>query len=160
MKLEIIPAYDQPLEVGLLFSEYSKLLVTGEPSFKGYLDIQGFDAEIKDVKEKYGLPWGRLYLAYYDGELAGCIGLKKMDEQNCEMKRLYVRPEFRGKKIGSRLVEKILADAKDIGYSHMLLDTLPFLEAALHMYKKYGFYEIECYNNNPLDNAIYMKLDL
>ena len=80
--------------------------------------------------------------------------------QNCEMKRLYVRPKFRGQKIGNLLVEKIINDAKKIGYSHMLLDTLPFLKSAIHMYKKYGFYEINSYNDSPMDTSIYMKLDL
>ena len=76
------------------------------------------------------------------------------------MKRLYVRPEFRGKRLGNILVEKIIADAKEIGYSYMLLDTLPFLQSAIRMYKKFGFYEIERYNDSPMDTSIYMKLDL
>lgn len=118
------------------------------------------DAELKHLEQKYGLPHGRLYLAYCDDALAGCIGLRKIDEENCEMKRLYVRPEFRGQHIGNILVQKIIEDAKEIGYSHMLLDTLPFLESAIHMYKTFGFYEIESYNNSPMETSIYMKADL
>ena len=76
------------------------------------------------------------------------------------MKRLYVRPQFRGKHIGDQLIEKIIADAKEIGYSYMLLDTLPFLESAIYLYKKYGFYEIESYNDSPMSTSIYMKLEL
>lgn len=76
------------------------------------------------------------------------------------MKRLYVRPAFRGKHIGSELVQRIIRDAKEIGYSHILLDTLPFLEHAIHMYQTCGFYEISSYNNSPLNTSIYMKLDL
>ena len=76
------------------------------------------------------------------------------------MKRLYVRPEFRGKKIGAQLMEKVIEDAKEIGYSHMLLDTLPFLEGALHLYEKRGFYQVERYNDSPLESSIYMRLDL
>ncbi len=94
---------------------------------------------------KYGMPYGRLYLVYCDERLAGCIGLRKIDNENCEMKRLYTRPEFRGKKLGNILVEKIIEDAKKTGYSYMLLDTLPFLQSAIHIYKKFGFYEIESY---------------
>ena len=90
----------------------------------------------------------------------GCIGLKKIDDENCEMKRLYVRPEFRGYKSANKLVEIIISDAKLIGYKSVLLDTLPFLEGAIHLYKKFGFYEIESYNNSPMENLIYMKLDL
>ena len=76
------------------------------------------------------------------------------------MKRLYVRPQFRGKQIGNQLVQKIIEDAKEIGYSHMLLDTLPFLKSAIHMYQKYGFYRIESYNDSPMSTSIYMRLDL
>ena len=76
------------------------------------------------------------------------------------MKRLFVKPEFRGLHLGNYLVEKVINDAKEIGYKFMLLDTLPFLKSAIHMYKKYGFYEIPSYNDSPMDNSIYMKLDL
>ena len=106
------------------------------------------------------MPEGRLYLAYCGGQLAGCIGLRKINDVRCEMKRLYVRPEFRGKCIGSMLIQKIIEDAKEIGYQHMLLDTLPFLESAVHMYKKWGFYEIESYNDSPMETSVYMRLDL
>lgn len=85
---------------------------------------------------------------------------KKIDKQNCEMKRLFVRPAFRGKQIGNQLIQTIINDAKEIGYSYMLLDTLPFLKSAIHMYKKFGFYEIESYNDSPMSTSIYMKLDL
>lgn len=76
------------------------------------------------------------------------------------MKRLFVREQFRGKNIGNILIQKIIDDAREIGYQHMFLDTLPFLESAIHMYRKYGFYEIESYNDSPMENSIYMKLDL
>lgn len=76
------------------------------------------------------------------------------------MKRLFVRPSFRGKQIGNQLIQQIINDAKEIGYSYMLLDTLPFLKNAIHMYKKWGFYEIESYNDSPMSTSIYMKLDL
>lgn len=160
MNIRIIPAYDHPQETGALFSEYTNMLIAGDSSFQEYLDIQHYDEEIKHLESKYGVPDGRLYLAYCDGELAGCIGLRKIDEQNCEMKRLYVRPQFRGKKIGSQLIEKIVTDAKEIGYAHMLLDTLPFLESAIHLYTNFGFYLIESYNDSPMSTSIYMKLDL
>ena len=76
------------------------------------------------------------------------------------MKRVYVRKEYRGKKISEKLINKIIDDAVKIGYKHMLLDTLPFLKSAIHLYKKFGFYEIESYNNSPTDTSIYMKLDI
>ena len=75
------------------------------------------------------------------------------------MKRLYVRPEFRGKQIGGMLIRKIIEGAKEIGYRHVLLDTLPFLKSAVRMYKKYAFYEIGRYNDSPMDSSIYMSLE-
>lgn len=157
---EIIFAYDHPQEVGRLFSEYTNMLIAGDSLFQEYLNIQNYDEEVRHLEIKYGLPYGRLYLAYYEGKLAGCVGLRKIDEQNCEMKRLYVRPHFRGKYIGDRLIKKIIEDAKYIGYSHMLLDTLPFLESAICLYRKYGFYETESYNDSPMSDSIYMRADL
>ena len=160
MDLQIIPAYHHPKQIVELFSEYTNMLIAGDSSFQQYLEIQNYDKELLHLEEKYGFPDGRLYLAYEKGELAGCIGLRKMDSQNSEMKRLYVRPQFRGKHIGDQLIEKIIADAKEIGYSYMLLDTLPFLESAIYLYKKYGFYEIESYNDSPMSTSIYTKLEL
>lgn len=160
MSVKIIPAYDFPEEIRTLFAEYTDFLIKNDTEFAEYLQIQNYDAELQNLNTKYGLPAGRLYLAYYDGELAGCIGLKKIDMNNCEMKRLYVRPQFRGKHIGRMLAEKIIHDAREIGYKHMLLDTLSFLKSAVFMYKKLGFYEIDSYNDSPMDTSIYMKLDL
>ena len=128
--IKIVPAYDFRSEVCQLFTEYTDMLIKGDSTFKQYLEIQNYDEELEHLQAKYGLPYGRLYLAYCDEELAGCIGLKKIDNQNCEMKRLYVRPKFRGKHIGNVLIQKIISDAKEIGYAHMLLDTLPFLQSA------------------------------
>ena len=159
MDIKIIPAYDYTQEIRELFSEYTDMLINSDPAFKEYLEIQNYDDELEHLKDKYGMPAGRLYLAYCGGKTAGCIGLKKLDEDNCEMKRLYVRPEFRGRKIGGLLIQKTIADAKTIGYKHMLLDTLPFLESAVHMYKKWGegdrrkAYKIEAIRS--LSNLLY-----
>ncbi|MCI8786407.1 MAG: GNAT family N-acetyltransferase [Eubacterium sp.] len=160
MSIEIVLAYTHTKEINTLFSEYTNMLITKDSSFQNYLDLQHYDGECNHLEEKYGMPSGRLYLAYCNGEAAGCIGLKNIDEKNCEMKRLYVRPQFREKNIGKRLIQKIISDAKEIGYSYMLLDTLPFLEKAVHLYKKFGFYTIDCYNNSPMSTSIYMRLDL
>jgi len=160
MSIKILPAYNLKQEIKELFTEYTNLLITGDSTFREYLEVQDYDKELADLEVKYGQPQGRLYVAYRDDELAGCVGLRKIDAQNCEMKRLYVKEEFRGKGIGDTLAKLVIAEAKKQGYSHMLLDTLPFLETAIHMYRSYGFYEIECYNNCPMDNVIYMKLDL
>ncbi len=160
MNTEIIPAYRHKEEIRALFSEYTSMLTANDPSIQGYLAIQNYEEELSHLEEKYGPPSGRLYLACCGGEAAGCIGLKKIDDQNCEMKRFYVRPQFRGRKLGVQLMQKIIMDAREIGYSHMLLDTLPFLEDAIRMYKKSGFYTIDRYNDSPVSTSIYMRLDL
>lgn len=160
MGIKIVPAYERREEVRRLFSEYTNMLIANDAAFKDYLDIQNFDEEIEHLESKYGAPYGRLYLIYCDERSAGCIGLRRIDNQGCEMKRLYIRPEFRGKGLGSVLVERIIADAGEIGYSYMLLDTLPFLQRAIQMYRRFGFYEIESYNDSPMDTSIFMRLDL
>lgn len=160
MSVKIVPAYDKEEDVRVLFSEYTQMLTECEESFREYLSLQNYDAEIMNPQVKYSMPDGRLYVLYCDKKLAGCIALKKIDAHNCEMKRLYVRTEFRGRKLGELLAKRVIDDAKQIGYSYMLLDTFPCLESAINLYKKLGFYETEKYNNNPTDNSIYMKLDL
>lgn len=158
--IELVAAYDHKEEVKALFTEYTDMLVAGDSGFKEYLSIQNYDSELEHLEDKYGMPGGRLFLAYFDKQLAGCIGLRKIDDENCEMKRLYVRAEFRGKKIGEYMAEEIIKIAREIGYSYMLLDTLPFLHSAIKLYERLGFYRIESYNNSPMDTSIYMKLDL
>lgn len=160
MKTEIKLAYDNDREIKELFLEYTEMLVKNDSNFEKYLKLQNYDSELEHLSDKYGLSDGRLYIVKVENEVAGCIGLRKIDDENCEMKRLYVRPEFRGHKIANKLVETIIDDAKRIGYRSMLLDTLPFLEGAIHLYKKFGFYETQSYNNSPMDTSIYMKLDL
>ena len=160
MEIKLVYGYELKDEVKSLFTEYTDFLVSGDVEFKKYLEIQKYDHEVENLEEKYGLPYGRLYVAYFENQIAGCIALRKLNDEQCEMKRLYVKPQFRNKGIAKILVDKVIVDAKEIGYSSMLLDTLPFLTTAIEMYKKIGFYEIGCYNDSPLDNTIYMKLDL
>ena len=112
--MEIEFAYKYRDEVKMLFTEYTKMLVENDPKFQEYLDLQNYDDELDHLEAKYGLPDGRLYLLFCEGKAAGCIGLRKIDERSCEMKRLYVRPEFRGRGLGTVLVEKIIQDAKGI----------------------------------------------
>ena len=157
---EIVYGYEYKNEIRELFTAYTDMLVEHDAAFKAYLNIQNYDDEIEHLEHKYGLPEGRLYLLRRDGKSAGCIALRKLDNERCEMKRLYVRPEYRGEKLGEVLVRKIIGDAREIGYKHMMLDTLPFLESAIHMYKKLGFYETDCYNDSPMDTTIFMRLDL
>lgn len=154
--MTIIPA-TSPVHIETirsLFIEYQQWL-----NFS--LCFQGFDKELAELPGKYAEPKGRLYLAECDGKIAGCITLRPMDEKGiCEMKRLFVREEFRGKKIGRMLTEKILADAKAIGYHTMRLDTLQRMETARALYTKLGFSIIPAYYNNPMDEVVYMELKL
>ena len=160
INLTIKEGYNYKEEIKELFEEYTNLIIEGDSTFKEYLSLQNYNQEIEHLEDKYGKPNGRLYIAFYGEKVAGCIALRKIDKKACEMKRLYVRDEFRGKHIGKELVNKIIVEARKIGYEYILLDTLPFLTSAIKMYKNLGFYEIDKYNDSPMDNTIYYRLDL
>ena len=160
MLVEIKPAYKSIEKIKELFKGYTDMLVKEDEDFAKYLKLQDYDSELENLDIKYGLPKGRLYLATVEGEVAGCIALKYVDEKTCELKRLYVKPEFRGNKIAEALVDQIIDDAKKIGYKKIQLDTLPFLKSAIHLYERYGFYEILPYNNSPMKKSLYYRLDL
>ena len=160
MSFDIVPGYDRPEEVRALFTEYTRMLVEGSPDFAQYLVIQNYDEEIAHLEKKYGRPAGRLYLALAEGQGVGCIALRRLDDERCEMKRLYVRPAYRGSGLGGELVRRVIDDARAIGYRHMLLDTLPSLQSAVRMYRALGFYDIPCYNDSPVDDTIFLQLDL
>ena len=153
MGYEIKSAYDRLDEVRTLFKEYHKMLEVD-------LCFQDFEEELLTLPGKYATPDGRLYVILIEGKLAGCIGLRRYDETRCEMKRLFVRPQFRGLRLGKILAEKIIQDAKDIGYEEMVLDTLSSLESAVYMYRKMGFEEVEPYYDNPLKDVLYFKIRL
>ncbi len=147
-------------EILSLFAEYTSMLVCLDPSFSVYLDIQNYDEEIMDLESRYAPPWGRLYHLSADGHSAGCAALKRLDSGRCELKRLYVRPAFRGRGCARMLMDRILDDARAIGYSRILLDTLPELEAALSLYRMYGFTETGRYNDSPVGHTVFMELEL
>src|SRR5271166_526233 len=137
-----------------LFLEYAQSL--------GFsLCFQNFDQELAALPGDYAPPAGRLLLAEYEGELAGCVALHKLDASVCEMKRLYLRHKFRGKVIGRVLAERIISEARRIGYKRMRLDTVePVMKDAVEMYRKLGFKEIAPYCTNPIAGALYMELQL
>ena len=156
MEYIIKDAYEYSEEIKDLFTEYTDTLIENDSTFKEYLEQQHYDNELMDLTQKYGRPAGRLYIAFADEKACGCIGLRKVDDERCELKRLYVLPEMRGSGLGKKLVELIIEEAAGIGYKEIILDTLPFLKEAIEMYKKYGFYEIDRYNDSPMDTSIYM----
>lgn len=160
MTVQIVPGFDRADQVRELFTEYTKLIIDGDSSFLDYLAMQNYEEELLHLEKKYGPPGGRLYLAYCDQVLAGCVALRQLDEHRCEMKRLYVRPRFRKQHIGGILVQRVIVDAKAAGYRHLLLDTFPFLDVAVRMYEKLGFRYIPKYNDSPMDSTLYMQLDL
>ena len=160
MDYTLIYGYDRPKEVEELFTEYTNMLVRLDPLFQESLDEQNYSEELEHLEDKYGLPDGRLYILMDGEKPAASVALHKIDFQTCELKRLYVRPAFRGRGLGRTLTDMIIARAREAGYREMLLDTLPFLQSAQRIYRAAGFREIEKYNDSPMDDATYMKLEL
>jgi ribosomal protein S18 acetylase RimI-like enzyme len=124
------------------------------------LCFQNFESELRELPGAYAPPKGRLLLAVADEELAGCVALRGHDAETCEMKRLYVRPGFRGRRVGLELAQAIIREAREIGYRRMLLDTLPIMGDAIKLYRSLGFKEIEPYYHNPVEGALFMELEL
>ena len=141
-----------------LFREYSKALNVD-------LCFQNFERELRELPGKYAPPAGRLLLAYHNVDasrvaLAGCGALRPLSPEICEMKRLYVRPEFRGRGVGRALIFALINAAQEIGYRAMRLDTLPEMQEAQKLYQLLGFQEIAPYCANPVEGVRYLELDL
>ncbi len=145
---------EQIAAVRELFLEYAQ-------SLNFSLCFQSFDQELAALPGDYAPPFGRLLLAESNGRRAGCVALHRLADGICEMKRLYVRLEFRGQKIGRRLAEAVIAEARSMGYQHMRLDTVaPVMREAVQLYRELGFYEIPAYRSNPMEGTLYMELVL
>lgn len=141
-------------EVRALFLEYAQSL--------GFsLCFQGFDEELRALPGIYAPPRGRLLFAIEDGVPAGCAGLHEWDAAAAEIKRLYVRPAFRGRGLGRVLTDAALTDARALGYRSVRLDTIPsMMQSAIALYRELGFREIAPYRENPIPGALYLELRL
>ena len=138
----------------MLFKEYESGLGIS-------LCFQNFAEEVANLPGDYDPPNGRLLLAREYDQILGCIALRPLGPTKCEMKRLFVRPEYRARGLGRVLVEAIIEEARKIGYTHMRLDTLPgLMDHAIGLYRAVGFVEIPPYTQHPVDSATFMELDL
>jgi ribosomal protein S18 acetylase RimI-like enzyme len=139
--------------VRILFREYADSL--------GFdLSFQDFEKELESLPGRYALPEGCLAIAENQDGIVGCVAVRKIDDGVCEMKRLFVRPKYRGTGTGRRLAIEIIRIAIRLGYSHMRLDTTPSMNAATSLYRSLGFYDTEPYCYNPVPGAVYLELDL
>ncbi len=153
MKLIQVKSDEEVQQARRLFEEYAAWLGIN-------LCFQNFDKELADLPGAYASPNGRLFLATENDQIAGCVALRKIAGDGvCEMKRLYVRPRFRGQGLGRSLTEAVIDVAREIGYRRMRLDTLPGrMDRAIAMYRSLGFRNIEPYYNNPVPDAAFMEL--
>lgn len=153
-----------------LIAEARELFLEYANSLNFSLCFQNFDDEVKSLPGAYGPPGGRLLLGYVGGgerregsksDSAGCIALRPLDDRICEMKRLYVRPAFRGAGVGRALVDAIIAEARQIGYKSMRLDTVASsMQEAIAIYQRRGFRQIPAYCVNPNEGVLYLELSL
>jgi GNAT superfamily N-acetyltransferase len=140
-------------DVRELFVEYANSLDFG-------LDFQNFQEELANLPGQYAPPGGCLFIALHDNEPMGCVGLRKVENNVCEMKRLYVRPRYRGLGIGRVLADTIVQEASKKGYGRMRLDTVPNMKAARKLYLSMGFKEIAPYRYNPIKGATFLEKKL
>ncbi len=136
-----------------LFLEYQSAIGTD-------LCFQDFTRELTDLPGEYAPPSGRLLLAVSEGDAAGCAAMRRIEEEVCELKRMYIRPKHRGKGIGRIMAEVMIGEARKLGYKRMRLDTLSTMKEAIGLYESLGFIDIPAYRYNPISGARYMELAL
>jgi GNAT superfamily N-acetyltransferase len=154
-EVRIVPA-QRPEDVSSIRELFQKYQL----SLNLDLEFQHFSHELATLPGGYAPPRGRLLLGLINSEVAGCIALRPLSGETCEMKRLFVRPAYRGFGLGHRLCAAVIAEARSIGYTRMVLDTLPFMKDAQAMYERFGFHDIEPYTVNPVPGARFMALEL
>lgn len=147
LHMQIVDGTAYPYEVKKLIKEYYHRLGRD-------LSFQNIDAELDDPAVKYSPPHGELLVALENDEVLGMVAYHSLTQKRCEMKRLYLTPNARGRHLGERLVETIIEHARASGYEEMVLDTIKPLKAAVSLYRKYGFEECEAYYDNPMEDVI------
>ncbi len=153
MRLIHVQTGEQLSRLRALFLEYADSL--------GFdLGFQNFRHELEQLPGEYAAPRGSMLLAMADDEAAGCVALRELTDGCCEMKRLYVRPEYRGQRVGRLLAAAIVEEGRRLGYSRMRLDTVPWMTEAISLYRSLGFREIAPYRYNPIEGALFMELEL
>ena len=153
LKIKPIRTGEDIENVRMLFREYAKTL--------GFdLSFQGFDEEVDSLPGQYAPPEGSLLIAAADNDILGCVALRKIEGGICEMKRLFVRSEHRGKGIGRKLAEAVILAAQDIGYTRMRLDSISSMNEAINLYRSLGFRSTKPYCYNPMPGAVFLELDL
>ena len=153
LTVEEVSSGEELREVRSLFLEYAESLGID-------LCFQGFEQELRTLPGKYARPGGRLLLARWKDQVAGCIAVREIGPGVCEMKRLYVRPAYRALGIGRALILRCIGEARTAGYEAMRLDSLPSMTSALALYRELGFQEIPPYRENPVDGAVFLELQL
>jgi putative acetyltransferase len=146
-------------QIRQLFREYHAAFID-EPLFDRCIARQDFEGELARLPGEYAPPRGALFLAVVGEAPAGCIAVRYLGDGLCEMKRLFVRPEHRGRHVGQRLVARLLERARELGYEYMRLDTLPTMTGAHALYRSFGFHECEPYGVSAGDAAVFMEIDL
>ena len=142
------------------FVDAKKLFIEYAESLGIDLYFQGFSEELESLENQYSNPSGALIIAYSHEGAAACVGLRQLTDEIAELKRMYVRPALRGRKIGLTLMDTILSTAKHLGYKKIRLDTLSTMKEAIQLYKSFGFTNIEAYRHNPLEGALFMEKEL
>ena len=142
------------------YEQMRELVVQYAAALGFNLEFQDFDREMSDLPGAYASPGGCMLLAKMNEKFVGCVALRDLGDGTCEMKRLFVMPKYRGIKVGGRLAEAVIDRARQLGYKRMRLDTVASMEAANRLYASLGFYQIDAYCHNPLEQAMYYELEL
>ena len=137
-----------------------KLIEEYADSLDFSLDFQNIDKELNNLNRFYGPPFGMIILAKADDEFVGVACLRDLDNFVAEIKRMYVKPNYRGRGLGRKILDKLVNEAKRLNIRFLRLDTVPDMESAMHLFLSNGFYEIEDYGSNPLEGARFMELKL